>query len=535
MSDANAEYWKSNRTVIRVAVLWLLLSNICVNSAPPAEGVLPENVQRALAAISSAELKGDLSFLASDALEGRFTPSPGLEVAAEFIASKFRAAGLEPGGDQDYFQTAEMVERQTPVMMSGLTIFVGERTLGANASEIAVELAGRSMQLDHAPLLIFPSKDPAYIKGLDITGKAIAAMEGEVRGLTPSQFSEQQQRTLAFDEAVAHSGALANLTILRKKQMFAAAKLSASTLLFEEAATVERVPFLSVGNEELTSRLSEARSVVSATISIDIPATIDHKFAAKNVIGILRGSDPVLCKTAVLLTAHYDHIGTVETAASMSMHASGDSQDRIYNGANDDGSGTVSVIEIARSLGKLLPRPKRSIIFMAFFGEERGELGSQFYSRHPVFPLAQTVADLNLEQMGRTDSTEGPQVRTVTVTGLDYSDVTGFLARAGELAGVKLNRDPADSEAFFPRSDNAPLAEKGVPAHTLCVALDYPDYHALGDEWKKIDYENMAKVDRMVLLAVLNIADSLKAPQWNAKNPKTGPFRAARAATQAAH
>jgi Zn-dependent M28 family amino/carboxypeptidase len=234
----------------------------------------------------------------------------------------------------------------------------------------------------------------------------------------------------------------------------------------------------------------------------------------------------------VLLTAHYDHIGTVETAGQMSMQAAGDSLDRIYNGANDDGSGTVSVIEVARALSKIEPRPKRSIVFMTFFGEERGELGSQFYGKHPVFPIAQTVADLNLEQVGRTDSTTGRQLSNATVTGFDYSDVTTFLTRAGERVGIKVYRDAQGSDEYFTRSDNDALAEQGVPAHTICVAFDYPDYHGLGDEWPKIDYDNMAKVDRMVLLALLDLANTEKEPQWNAQNPKTEHFRAARAASQ---
>ncbi len=529
MSNANSRYSKGNRTFIKFTVLGLLFTNIYASfshaaNPPP----LPENLQHTLAAISSAELRGDLSFLASDALQGRFTPSPGLEIAAEFIASKFRAVGLEPGGGDAYFQIAEMVDRRMPIMTSGLTIFAGERTLRASAPEIAVELTGRARHLDHAPLLIFPSKDPAFLNRLDIKGKAIAALEDETQGLTPSQFSDERLRVRAFDEAVAHSEALVNLTILRTKQKFTAPNSGASSLLFLEKADVQAVPFLSVGNEDLARWLVQAKDPISATISIDLPVSIDRKFSVKNVIGILRGSDPILSKTAVLLTAHYDHIGTVETAAGMSMHATGDSQDRVYNGANDDGSGTVSVIEIARALAKLQPRPKRSIVFITFFGEERGELGSLFYSRHPIFPLAQTVADLNLEQMGRTDSTGGPQISTLSITGFDYTDVTGFLAKASSQVGVRLNLDSEDSDPFFTRSDNEPLAARGVPAHTVCVAFDYPDYHGLGDEWQKIDYENMAKVDRAVLLALLNIANSLKAPEWNALNPQTAPFRAAR-------
>ena len=120
------------------------------------------------------------------------------------------------------------------------------------------------------------------------------------------------------------------------------------------------------------------------------------------------------------------------------------------------------------------------------------------------------------------------------MTGFDYSDVTGFLTRAGERVGIKVYRDPEASDAYFTRSDNDALAEQGVPAHSMCVAFDFPDYHGVGDEWQKINYANMAKVDRMVLLALWNIANSEKAPEWNAHNPKTEHFRAARAASMKA-
>jgi Zn-dependent M28 family amino/carboxypeptidase len=268
-------------------------------------------------------------------------------------------------------------------------------------------------------------------------------------------------------------------------------------------------------------------AIEGATLSFNVPAPIDQKALVKNVIGILRGSDPALKSTCVMLTAHYDHIGTVETGAALSQSTKGKSGDLIYNGANDDGSGTVSVVEIARAISQLNPRPKRSIVFMTFFGEERGELGSQYYGAHPVFPIDKTVADVNLEQVGRTDSTVGKQLNNASLTGFDYSTLTKFFEQAGRSTGIKIYKDAEASDAYFTRSDNAAMAEQGVPAHTLTVAFDYPDYHALGDEWQKVDYANMAKVDRMIALGLVNIANSAVAPEWNAKNPKTAPFREA--------
>ena len=208
------------------------------------------------------------------------------------------------------------------------------------------------------------------------------------------------------------------------------------------------------------------------TASVGLPAPDDRKVVLKNVVGILRGSDPVLKDTCVLLTAHYDHIGTADTAGPLAVSQRKDASDRIYNGANDDGSGTVSVIEIARAIARLNPRPRRSIVFMTFFGEELGEIGAKFYAKHPIFSPAKTVADLNLEQLGRTDSTTGQQVANATLTGYEYSDVTKFLQEAGRETGIKIYEDKEASEEYFVRSDNEALAKLGIPAHTIVVAYD---------------------------------------------------------------
>ncbi len=333
------------------------------------------------------------------------------------------------------------------------------------------------------------------------------------------------RKVRAFDSAVAKSGAAVEIAIGQQRQ-----SRQAGRLLPADEAREYGVPAINVATDQLQKWIeSPSSGAETRTISLDIPAPEDQKVMLKNVVAILRGSDPKLKDTCVLLTAHYDHIGTTETGARMSANRTQNPNDHIYNGANDDGSGTVSVVEIAKALAKLNPHPKRSIVFMTFFGEERGELGSQYYGKHPIFPIAKTVADLNLEQVGRTDSTVGRQLNNASITGFDYSDVTKYLEEAGRETGITVYLDKEASDAYFTRSDNAALAEQGVPAHSLTVAFDYPDYHGLGDEWQKIDYENMARVDRMIALGLLDIANSATAPEWNAQNPKTAPFREAQA------
>jgi Zn-dependent M28 family amino/carboxypeptidase len=234
---------------------------------------------------------------------------------------------------------------------------------------------------------------------------------------------------------------------------------------------------------------------------------------SRNVAAILRGSDPQLKDTYVMLSAHYDHLGLAQTG-----------EDRVFNGANDDASGTASVLEVANALAALHPRPKRSVLFILFCGEEKGLRGSRYYVDHPLVPLDKTVADLNLEQLGRTDAPEGPQLNSANVTGFDFSDLTPILVNAGKRVGITVSKDAKASDKYFALSDNEPFAKVGIPAHTLSVTYEFPDYHEVGDEWQKIDYDNMAKVDQAVGIATLRLAQALTAPHWNEAYPAAKPY-----------
>lgn len=484
-------------------------------SGPP----IAPPVRAALDSIGADNLKGDLSFLSSDAMRGRFTPSPELDIAAEFIASKFRAAGLEPGGNRDYFQTAEMVSRRMPPLRSALRIHAATSLIVVPASGIEIRELSAAARILDAPVLVVAAEEGDKLRAVDLTGKVLMVAQPG-----PDELTDRQKIGLeALDRTLVSSNAVLEVKIVRQK-----GPAAQPCLLSSDPAAQRRVPEIAVVSERLWNVLTRSKMVPEMTASVTLPAPEDRKVVLKNVVGILHGSDPVLKDTCVLLTAHYDHIGTVETAGRLAVSQPTEARDRIYNGANDDGSGTVSVIEIARALARVSPHPRRSVVFMAFFGEELGELGAQFYAKHPIFPAVKTVADLNLEQLGRTDSAAGQQLDNATLTGYQYSGVAKYLEEAGRQTGIKVYEDKDASEEYFLRSDNEALARIGIPAHTIMVAYNFPDYHAVGDEWQKIDYDNMAKVDRMIALAVMNLANSEAVPKWNSENPETEPFREAR-------
>jgi hypothetical protein len=461
------------------------------------------SAQQIAAQLTANGLKADVSFLASDALQGRGTPSPGLDIAAEFIAAQFRGIGLDPAGDDGYFQTAAFAS-VTP---------------NPDGAQLTFEIAGQTIAVDKAA---FSVAEPA---ALDLQHAAVyLATSASLASLADLPVDQVRGKVLII-EAGGRMPRLQLATVMRLQPVLLIGvvnnpvrPLGAGMPRLRDASAPV-LPSVTVWDKAVFEALANAKpGPLDATVSAHIAAPKSEPLQLRNVVGVLRGSDPALANTYVLVTAHYDHLGVRGTGAGY----------HIYNGANDDASGTASVIEIARALASGGARPKRSIVFVALFGEEMGLLGSRYYAQHPVVPLKSTVADLNLEQMGRTDDNTGPRVGIVNATGFDYTNITGVLAKAGQEFGIQVLKDDASSDPFYARSDNQAFADAGVPSHTLSVGYVYPDYHQPGDEWPKLDYENMAKVDRAVALALFRIADSIEPPQWNLANPKTAPYIKAR-------
>ncbi|HWC77349.1 MAG TPA: M28 family peptidase [Blastocatellia bacterium] len=487
-------------------------------TAEPKFKITPD-LRSALDLVSADSLKGHLSFIASDHLEGRNTPSRGLDTAAHYIAAQFRRAGLEPAGDDGFFQTARWLLTARSLDSFDLTLNDGKDSASAGKERVSFNWEGE-LKFAGAPVLKVDYNDSAALAALtpeQLTGKVVLTEIPDFRREDRSRWQEMMRAQNAFTSKMQSSKVKLVISVDRVES--AGTGGGTGRLIDPENRTAPRgsssVPVITVHEPRFVQFHDSAKpGLASATVSLNLPAAVETPVNLRNVIGILRGSDPVLKDTYVLLTAHYDHIGMRPAAGG----------DGIYNGANDDGSGTVSVIELASALTRLKQRPRRSIVFMTFFGEEKGLLGSRYYGRRPVFPIDKTIANINLEQVGRTDSTEGPQLSNATMTGFDYSDVGTIFQAAGELTGVNVYKHDRNSDSYFGRSDNQALADRGVPAHTLCVAYAYPDYHDVGDHWEKIDYENMGKVNRMIALALIMIADNSVEPKWNEANPKTARY-----------
>lgn len=500
------------------------ISNPIPIDTPP---ILTPARQAALDRIEPGSLKTHVSFLASDALGGRDTPSLGLDIAAEYIAAQFRGAGLEPAGDDGFFQTARwMVSAPDPTQFV-CELRLGTQELAIPTNQISLFVQG-TIEINAAPLLRVDPAQPGAVDAL--TAEAVAGKALVVQAPPPLANPEDSNATRAqarnLQRLISRARDLkAQAVVTLQSSPDAGSGLPRGRLIDPESRgafarpqprTAPTPVAITVHDPEAIAALGRAENLDHATLTLKLGPPVERPVTLRNVAGILRGSDPNLKNSYVIVSAHYDHVGM-----------GGAGPDRIFNGANDDASGTAMVVELARALAGSPVRPRRSILFLTFFGEELGLLGSRYYGRHPLLPLDQTIAMINLEQVGRTDDSEGPQLQRASLTGFDFSEVGARLSAAGSAIGVEIFKHPRNSDSFFGRSDNQALADQGIPAHTLCVAFVYPDYHLPGDHWDKLDYDNMALIGRAVALGLLELADNAAPPAWNASNPRAARYREA--------
>lgn len=463
-------------------------------AAAGSAALAPEEAR--LASVISADLlKAHVSFLAADALEGRDTPSRGLDAAAEYLASQFRRLGLKPGAAQSYFQTAGMESVQQPMEGFALELKWDGGSYSADPLRAAV-MGGEALELKDAPAVRVAWQSPGdpLPPRESVAGKAVL-LSAPAR--SPA-YMEKRRQLLALDPAVL---------------ITAGPAFRARTMLEERwTASRRRVPVVTISDSGFAQALQSLDA--TCTVNLRIPPPQRQPVDLKNVVAVLEGSDPKLKEEVILLTAHYDHVGVRESGEG----------DRIMNGANDNASGTATVLALAEAFARHSARPRRTLVFMLYFGEEKGLIGSRYYARNPLFPLRKTVANLNFEQMGRTDDNTGSRAGKLTASGFDYTTLGELLTLAGQDTAVEAFKDGANSDSFYSRSDNQALADLGIPAITVSVAWTFPDYHRPGDEWDKLDYANMERAVRTCAVAVWRAANAGEAPGWIASNPRTARY-----------
>lgn len=268
------------------------------------------------------------------------------------------------------------------------------------------------------------------------------------------------------------------------------------------AGEMERVGLEPLGDDGFLQGVpliaGERRPALAASFAALDSVPPERRLPAANVVGLLRGSDADLRDEYVIVGAHYDHVGMNAARA-----VDGDS---IFNGADDDASGVVAMLETARQLAA--NPPARSVIFVAFTGEENGMTGTRWYIQDAPRPLERTVADIQIEMIGRPDSLSGGPGKG-WLTGFERSSMGPMLSAAG----LAIIADPRPAMNFFARSDNYPFARLGIPAHTISSFGGHTDYHQPSDEIDTIDFEHFAALVNETARAVRVIANGAR-PEW---------------------
>lgn len=464
------------------------------------------------AMIDSAGLYNHLRILASDKFEGRETGTRGCERAADFLIEQYKKMGFEPYNGHSYKQKVPLINYQ---LQDG-TITVGEESYAL--LEDFLLYPGIS-ELDLKANMVFAGYGITNdlrddYSGIDAKGKVVVVLSGDPEG----DDTEWAQNTSKKREIAVENGASAFVVLMEssayntfKGRMKFYMQRKSTSLDIKREGEGSDAPTFIFDESKVNSWFDGVRKYASAkdirkaaikkkkSVSFDLPAGWVHnikkdveKITAHNILAYLPGSDPVLKKELLVITSHYDHIGIVDG--------------EINNGADDDGSGTVSVLEIAESFMEAHKNgdgPRRSILFMNVVGEEKGLLGSEWYSENPVYPLEYTVANLNIDMIGRVDEAHADDNNYIYLIGSDK--LSTELHRISEKAnhrhvGLELDytfNAPDDPNRFYYRSDHYNFAKHNIPVIFYFSGV-HEDYHAPGDDYEKIMYNKTAKVARLV-------------------------------------
>lgn len=537
-------------------VVGMLVPTVALGQAPKVS--ISSDEKKAAQGITAKQLSDYLYFVASDEMEGRDTPSRGLDTTAKFIGMNLSRWGFKPAGDDGTFYQKMALRRDavdpvaTSVKIGDAPFVYGEdaaRVSGSTPISAPVVFAGNGWMIK--------SKNLNPYANIDVKGKLIAVYgEGQLSGrflvplpagVTPADVPNATRGTDWADAATyARANGAAGVLILPSKFLnenwsavtanFGRSRLVVDKLARAAAAPQPGQPAVTTlfASTKLANALFAGESgnpLMGATNSFELNSSKIFNFSigtkaemvwTQNVVALWEGSDPVLKNEMVAIGAHYDHVGMQPNAAG----------DKIWNGADDDGSGTVAVLGIAEALAKVAKRPKRSILFVWHCGEEKGLWGSEYFNKFPTVNIKNVVAQLNIDMIGRSKKAGNTEPRDKDLTGEDAIYVIGKDMMSSTLGAVVdgtnkayLNMgydtrydDPKDTNRFFFRSDHFNYAVNGIPIAFWFDGV-HVDYHGAGDTADKIDYVKMEKVTRTIFLTMLELAALKDRPKVDKQLP----------------
>ncbi len=468
--------------------------------------------------ITAKGLKEKLSVIASAEMEGRETASPGQKRAALYIENEFKRMGLKPGNGDSY-------QQKYPVYQDNLT----EKNMTVNGTSFAWDKDFTfSLQTittgkwDYSNVvfagygIVDSAKGVNDYANLDVKGKLVVILEGTSTGMPTMgvggnrAFNSNPASPMAKMRTALTKGAAGLLTVsasfprkmpTETKGGMYLKKNDAAGFLMANISTTVANSILATSATSINELAAAAKGDHKTTVAIAATKTTEN-LESSNVIAYLPGTDKK--EEYLFLTGHYDHLGK--------------KGDVIWYGADDDGSGTVGVMQMAEAFAAAAKKgksPRRTIVFMTVSGEEKGLWGSQYYSEHPLFPLEKTTADLNTDMIGRVDTerTSGDSLNYVYVIGHDK--LSSDLPVINEAANKKSSNitldykydDPADKNMIYYRSDHYNFARKGVPILFFYDGMLLADYHKPTDTIEKINFDLMQKRTLMVYYTACEIAN----------------------------
>ena len=524
----------------RAATLLFLALGACAQPAavidpapaPAPVATTPAVRPAVLAPIEVSALRADLTTCASDAVLGRMAGTPAARTAAEFIAQRLTAIGLEPAGDSGFFQRVPL-SRQVFAPTTKFLVTARGRATELKLGEDIVPLLklGEGVPLPKLSAdgeivfagyaLTSPQLGRDDFGKLDLEGKVVVFVGGapanvdsatRARLEAPEQLGARMGSILMRGPAaivIMASGKLeGDFNALASEVVNGSLELGATEQEPERVLPMVMFARPRAGSPLLPSGWPADDKAQPLGRHLTAKITLGRAQAASyNVVARLRGSDPALAQSYVALGAHLDHIGIQPASA----------RDSIANGADDDGSGSMALVAIARALAASPERPRRSVLFVWHTGEEAGMLGSEWFVTHPTVPLDSIVAQLNADMIGRNapDSLMlvGPRAAPngqSRVLGAVVDSVNASLARPFTID--RTWDSPDHPEQIYFRSDHYSYAKRGIPIVFYTTGL-HEDYHKVTDEVSKIDFDKLARVSDLIMRSALAVANRSERPR----------------------
>lgn len=463
--------------------------------------------------INKEDLKTHLEIIASDEYEGRETGRKGQKMAAEYLINEFKKDGLAaPEGFSDYRLPFDVVEVQ-----QGGTITTSDNSYQFNKDFFHL-FVNTDYELDNVQTLFQGTLDSRskYVPRYSLNTEDMALVFYVPTGASFQDMRDMYEKYSSSSKAVI----FVSEDYAKYYKYLEHYATSSKMILKEEADKLITCPFILTNaetmnfgieySEKLEKKWSKGKKFGAYNQQIDLSLNTDSEvLGTENVVAFIEGSDSLLKDEVLVITAHYDHIG---------MH-----DGEIFNGADDDGTGTVTLLELAEAFivaKRQGDGPRRSILFMPVSGEEKGLLGSSFYSNNPIYKLENTIADLNIDMIGRTDDLHKDSAMYVYIIGSNM--ISDDLHEANEKANAehtKINLDYRynsldDPNRFYFRSDHYNFAVKGIPSIFYFSGV-HEDYHQATDTVDKIDFQKVETVARLVFHTAWNLANADKRPMPN--------------------